>query len=102
MAESWEHRNLKNLLGVLLGATECQTPGGRVDACSPFFTAEVECGPKKNDERTCRIDFRRKPDVKNRGTRQKPLASFYVNSRQIEAIVPILNDLRGQVSGSPT
>ena len=96
MAESWEHRTLKNLLGEVLGKTECQVPGGRADACSSKITAEVECSSKKNGIRTCRIEFREQPDRKNKGSRQQPFATFELDSKQIKKLEPVVKRLRGE------
>lgn len=90
MTESNEHRVLKQVFArILEGHTECPTGSKRVDACNQAFTAEVECGPKQGEERVCRVDIRRQPDLKN-ASRQDPLLSFHFTSSQIQEFEPLL------------
>lgn len=102
MSESWEHFVLKSFLGEVLGKVECQVLGGRADACSPTITAEVECGPKKNGTRTCRIEFREQPDQKNRFWRQQPFLTFDLDSGRIKKLETVMKRLSGRVTFSPT
>lgn len=94
MAESTEHKVMKEFFGILLGQTECPTRGGRVDACNSSITVEVECGTKKVGQRVCKVDFRKQPDAKIGVPRPKPFASLSFTTEEVKALGPILKELK--------